>query len=88
MTFIAGLEIRENYESLPRIRRWAESRPEVQQIYYVTGNVDLMMIITVENVKEYDMITERLMAENPQITRINTNVVLDSIKIGLYVPVE
>ena len=34
------------------------------------------------------MITERLMAENPQITRITTNVVLDSIKIGLYVPVE
>ncbi|OGB28716.1 MAG: AsnC family transcriptional regulator [Burkholderiales bacterium RIFCSPLOWO2_12_FULL_61_40] len=88
MTFIAGLEIRENYESLPRIRRWAETRPEVQQIYYVTGNVDLMMIITAENVKEYDMITERLMAENPQITRITTNVVLDSIKIGLYVPVE
>ena len=88
MTFIAGLEIRENYESLPRIRRWAENRPEVQQIYYVTGNVDLMMIITAENVKEYDMITERLMAENPQITRINTNVVLDSIKTGLYVPVE
>lgn len=88
MTFIAGLEIRENYESLPRIRRWAETRPEVQQIYYVTGNVDLMMIITAENVKEYDMITERLMAENPQVTRITTNVVLDSIKIGLYVPVE
>lgn len=88
MTFIAGLEIRDNYESLPRIRRWAEKRPEVQQIYYVTGNVDLMMIITAQSVKEYDMITERLMAENPQITRINTHVVLDSIKLGLYVPVE
>lgn len=88
MTFIAGLEIRENYESLPRIRRWAESRPEIQQIYYVTGNVDLMMIITAQSVKDYDTITASMMADNPQITRINTHVVLDAIKLGLYVPVE
>ena len=88
MTFIAGLEIRENYESLPHLRRWAEKHPEVQQIYYVTGNVDLLMIITAENLKEYDAITERLMAENPQVLRINTNVVIDAIKVGLYVPVD
>ena len=88
MTFFAGLEIRENYESLPHLRRWAEKHPEVQQIYYVTGNVDLLMIITAETVKEYDAITERLMAENPQVLRINTNVVIDAIKVGLYVPVD
>jgi len=88
MTFVAGLEIRENYESLPRIRNWAANRPEVQQVYYVTGSVDLVMIITAENVTDYDAITARLMVENPQITRINTNVILDTLKIGMYVPVE
>ena len=88
MTFLAGLEIRENYESLPHLRRWAEQHPEVQQIYYVTGNVDLIMIITAENMKEYDAITERLMGDNPQILRITTNVVIDAMKVGLYVPVE
>lgn len=88
MTFFAGLEIRENYESLPHLRRWAEQHPEVQQIYYVTGNVDLLMIITAENMKDYDAITERLMGDNPQILRITTNVVIDAIKVGLYVPVE
>jgi DNA-binding Lrp family transcriptional regulator len=88
MTFIAGLEIRENYDALPHIRRWAESHPEIQQIYYVTGNVDLMMIVTAQSVQAYDLIAARMMAENPQITRISTNVVLDAIKLGLYVPVE
>ncbi len=88
MTFIAGLEIRENYDALPRIGRWAEGHPEIQQIYYVTGNVDLMLVITAQSVKAYDMITARMMAENPHITRITTNVVLDTIKQGLYVPVE
>lgn len=88
MTFLAGLEIRENYESLPHLRRWAEQHAEVQQIYYVTGNVDLVMIITAENMKEYDAITEQLMGDNPQILRITTNVVIDAMKVGLYVPVE
>jgi DNA-binding Lrp family transcriptional regulator len=88
MTFIAGLEIRENYESLPRIRQWAADRPEIQQIYYVTGSVDVMMIITAQSVKAYDAITASMMAENPLITRINTHVVLDALKLGLYVPVD
>ncbi|HEY8906228.1 MAG TPA: Lrp/AsnC family transcriptional regulator [Rhodoferax sp.] len=88
MTFIAGLEIQENYDFLPRIRLWAASRPEIQQIYYVTGNVDLMMIITAHSVKAYDMITANMMADNPHITRITTHVVLDTVKLGLFVPVE
>ena len=87
MTFIAGLEIRENYESLARIRQWAADRPDIQQIYYVTGSVDVMMIITAHSVQAYDMITASMMAENPHITRITTHVVLDAIKQGLYVPV-
>lgn len=88
MTFIAGLEIRDNYDALPRIRLWAADHPEIQQIYYVTGHVDVMMIITAPSVKAYDMITARMMAENQHITRITTNVVLDTIKLGLFVPVE
>jgi Lrp/AsnC family transcriptional regulator, leucine-responsive regulatory protein len=87
MTFIAGLEIRDNYDSLVSIRGWVESHPEVQQVYYVTGNVDLIAVITAVDVKDYDQITGRLMAENPQIHRITTNVVLDTVKIGLFVPV-
>jgi hypothetical protein len=50
--------------------------------------VDVMMIITAQSVKTYDAITASMMTENPLITRINTHVVLDALKLGLYVPVD
>ncbi len=89
MTFIAGMEIeRENYDALSKFRVWAEKQDHIQQVYYVTGSVDLIAIITARDVGQYDEITAGIMAQNPQIKRIHTNVVLKDIKLGLFVPVE
>jgi Lrp/AsnC family leucine-responsive transcriptional regulator len=89
MTFIAGLEIeRENYDALARFRQWAAKQDNIQQLYYVTGQVDLVAIIVARDVTEYDEITAQIMRENAQIRRISTNVVLKDVKVGLFVPVE
>ena len=88
MTFIAGLEIeRDNYDTLQRMRNWAARNDNIQQLFYVTGSVDLIAIITARDVTEYDDIAAQIMRENSQVRRINTNVVLKSIKSGLFVPV-
>lgn len=88
MTFIAGMVLeRENYDALAKFKTWAERQAHIQQVYYVTGEVDLVAIITAEDVSQYDDITAHMMAENPQIKRIHTNVVLKPIKVGLYIPV-
>ncbi len=87
MTFIAGLEIgRENYEALQRLRQWADASDHIQQLYYVTGNFDLIAIILAQDVGTYDAITAALMRDNPLISRITTNVVLRAEKVGLEVP--
>jgi DNA-binding Lrp family transcriptional regulator len=88
MQFIAGVELKDNYEALPRIRAWVQKEPEVQQLFYVTGAVDLVMVILSKSVKEYDALSARLMAEVPQVIRMTTNVVIDTMKSDLYVPVE
>ncbi|MBN3788471.1 Lrp/AsnC family transcriptional regulator [Burkholderia sp. Ac-20353] len=89
MTFIAAMEIeRENYETIAKFREWAKSQDEIQQIYYVTGSVDLIAIVTARDVEAYDRLSARIMQSNPMIRRINTNVVLSPIKVGLFVPVE
>ncbi|OJG00061.1 Lrp/AsnC family transcriptional regulator [Pararhizobium antarcticum] len=89
MTFIAGMEIeRENYDALSKFRLWADRQDHIQQVYYVTGSVDLIAIITARDVGHYDEITAGIMAQNPQIRRIHTNVVLKDIKLGLFVPVD
>jgi Lrp/AsnC family transcriptional regulator, leucine-responsive regulatory protein len=88
MTFITGMEIeRENYDALSRFRLWADRQAHIQQVYYVTGTFDLIAIITAEDVMQYDAIAAHIMAENPQIKRMHTNVVLKELKVGLFVPV-
>lgn len=87
MVFIVGMEIeRDNYDALARFRVWADKQDHIQQVYYVTGQVDLIAIITARDVEHYDDIAAVLMAENPQIRRMHTNVVLRDIKLSLFVP--
>jgi Lrp/AsnC family transcriptional regulator, leucine-responsive regulatory protein len=89
MTFITGMEIeRDNYDALARFRNWADKQDNIQQVYYVTGQVDLVAIITARDVEHYDDISAQMMLENPQIKRMNTNVVLRDIKIGLQIPIK
>lgn len=89
MTFIAGMEIeRENYDALSRFRAWLAKQEHIQQVYYVTGAVDLVAIITARDVAHYDEIAALLMSENPQIKRMHTNVVLKEVKLGMFVPIS
>ncbi|WP_066258868.1 Lrp/AsnC family transcriptional regulator [Hydrogenophaga flava] len=88
MHFLAGLEIKDNYEALPRIRLWAQGEPAVQQVYYVTGSFDIMMVVVASDVKAYDALSARLMAHIPQVVRMTTHVVIDTMKQSLFVPVQ
>ncbi|EEG10201.1 Lrp/AsnC family transcriptional regulator [Pseudogulbenkiania ferrooxidans] len=89
MTFIAALEIeRDNYDTVARFREWARHVDAIQQIYYVTGSADLIAIITTRDVESYDRLTAEVMKGNPMIRRITTNVVLNTLKTSLFVPLE
>jgi DNA-binding Lrp family transcriptional regulator len=60
--------------------------PEVQQCYYVTGEVDFVLVLTVASMQEYQALSRRLFAENPNVTWFKTIVALDRVKVGLDVP--
>jgi DNA-binding Lrp family transcriptional regulator len=60
--------------------------PEVQQCYYVTGEVDFVLVITVASMQEYQALSRRLFAENPNVTWFKTIVALDRVKVALDVP--
>lgn len=88
VTLIAGIEIdRDNYPALAAFRAWAAKEAAIQQVYYVTGTTDLVAIVLARDMAAYDALCERLMADIPMIKRINTQVVIDAIKLGLQVPV-
>lgn len=60
--------------------------PEVQQCYYVTGEADFVLIVNVANMQEYQSLSRRLFAENPNVRWFKTMVALDRLKVGLEVP--
>lgn len=89
MTFITGMEIeRDNYDALAKFRAWVDRQDHIQQVYYVTGAVDIIAIVTARDVGQYDELMAQLMSQNPQIKRMHTNVVLKELKLGMMVPVQ
>jgi DNA-binding Lrp family transcriptional regulator len=88
LSFIAGIEIeRDNYSALSQFKHWAADKKNIQQIYYVTGDVDLIVLITATSTAQYDAFVEDLMLNNPLIRRVSTHVVLDAPKKSFYQPV-
>jgi len=60
--------------------------PEIQLCYYVTGEADFVMMITVPSMAAYEALTKRLFFGNNNVKRFRSFVAMDRIKAGLEVP--
>jgi Lrp/AsnC family leucine-responsive transcriptional regulator len=60
--------------------------PEVQQCYYVTGEADFMLIVTVKTMNDYEALTRRLFFENSNVKHFRTFVAMDRVKVRMSVP--
>jgi DNA-binding Lrp family transcriptional regulator len=86
--FLAALEIeRERPELIARLRQWMAVEEQIQQVYYVTGTADFVLVVVAPDVGAYDALMSRLMADNPNVRRFTTNVALGVGKRGLFVPI-
>lgn len=86
--FIVALEIeRERPELMSRLRQWLGNEDQVQQVFYVTGSADFILVVTAPDVDSYDGLMSRLMADNTNVRRFTTNVALGVNKRGVFVPV-
>ena len=72
------------YESA---KRSFTSAPEVQQCYYVTGDADFILIVTVKTMDDYEALTRRLFFENSNVKHFRTFVAMDRVKVGMSVPI-
>ena len=63
------------------------SGPEIQQCYYVTGEADFILVLTVANMAEYEAISGRLFYNNPNVKWFRTIVVMDRVKATLDTPI-
>lgn len=86
--FVASLQIeRERPELIAQLRAWLMAQEHVQQIYYVTGQADFVLVVTAPNAASYEALMARLMSDNPNVTCFSTSMVLNVIKRSLAIPV-
>lgn len=61
------------------------SAPEVQQCYYVTGETDFILVITIPTMQEYEALTKRLFFKDKNIKHFRSHVVMDRVKASMAV---
>lgn len=69
------------------VMKRAFSGPQIQQCYYVTGDADFLLVLTVANMSEFQALAQRLFHDNPNVKWFRTIVVLDRVKTTLHVPI-
>lgn len=77
---------RDRADIIDRFKRAVRKMTEVMSGFYVTGQADFILLVTANNMEEYEQFTRRLISENPDIKRLETVVVLDRIKAGFTLP--
>ncbi|MDP0930311.1 Lrp/AsnC family transcriptional regulator [Paracoccus onubensis] len=87
MIVLVTLE-RERTDLMDNFKRSVLNAPEVFQCYYVTGDFDFVLIVTVRNLSDYEDFTNRFFFDNPNVRRFSTMVVMNRTKFSTSVPVE
>lgn len=73
----------EAVEQLDEIRERFLKCPQVQQCYYVTGEIDFVLIIATRDMKEYEQLTRELFFEGGNIRRFRTFVAMERVKSSM-----
>ena len=73
---------------MAHLRKWLSEQEHVQQAFYVTGEADFILVVSVPDTESYDALMARLVSENPNVRRFTTNVALNVVKRGLTIPVS
>ncbi|AOJ42464.1 hypothetical protein WJ23_31905 [Burkholderia lata] len=78
----------EAIELLDEMRVRFEACEQVQQCYYVTGDVDFILILCCRDMAEYTALTRSLFFAEGNVKSFRTFVAMERVKTTLNVPIE
>jgi Lrp/AsnC family transcriptional regulator, leucine-responsive regulatory protein len=89
LTIVTMVEVEsEQIDLLDVMKRTFAQCPQIQQCYYVAGEWDFVLILTVRDMEQYTDLTRRLFFSNNNVKRFKTLVSMSRVKVGLGVPVD
>lgn len=75
----------ERLDLLDQVKRRLVAHRQVQQVYYVTGDVDFVVILTVKDMEDYVALSRELFFAEGNVKSFRTLVAMERAKIGLGV---
>src|ERR1700744_3820998 len=84
MIVIVALE-RDQHDLTDAFMNSMRATPQVTQCYYVTGQADFVLMISVRDMKDYETFTRAFFAENRNVKRFDTMVVMNRAKFDFGV---
>jgi Lrp/AsnC family leucine-responsive transcriptional regulator len=89
LTIVVTVEVEsEQVDLLDAMKRTFAQCPLIQQCYYVAGEWDFVLVLTVRNMDQYTELTRQLFFANNNVKRFKTLVSMSRVKVGLSVPVD
>lgn len=81
LTIIVNVElVSETSEEIDAIKQAFSATPQVQQCYYVTGEADIVLVMLVSSMTEYEELSRALFIENDTVRKFRTFVSMDRVK--------
>jgi Lrp/AsnC family leucine-responsive transcriptional regulator len=87
MTAVIGVTLKEEHTViLNEFKNKILAAPEIIHCYFVTGEVDFVLIVSVKDMSEFENFAARFLTGNPYVKRYITNVVISEVKSGFDAP--
>lgn len=79
---------RDRADIIDRFKQAVRRTPEIMSGYYVTGEADFILTISVRDMVQYEEFTRNFFAEYSDIKGFKTMVVMDRVKASLALPID
>ena len=88
LTIIVEVKIeRERSDLIDAVKARFTAAGEVLQCFYVTGEADFILVVSVESMAEYEALTRRLFFADENVRRFRTFVTMDRVKATTSLPI-
>jgi len=78
----------ERLDLLDEVKKRFVECPQVQQVYYVTGDYDFLLVLTVMDMTEYEHLTRELFFISGNVKNFKTHVAMQRSKVSLGISIE
>lgn len=76
----------ETLRQLDAIKARFAACAQIQQCYYVTSDIDFVLIMSVSDMDEYHSLTRTLFADDINVKQFTTSVSVQPVKVSLEIP--